>query len=114
MKRATIAVTALMAGLLTAPLAMAGTWTGWITDSNCGADGAKAEHKECAKRCHEKGGASLVFVNSEDKKIYQLDKQDVAAPHAGDQVKLTGEADGDKIKVESIAAAGDDAHAGQH
>lgn len=105
MKKVTIAATALMAGLLTAPLAMAGTWTGWITDSNCAAQGAKAEHKECAKRCHEKGGASLVFVNGEDNKVYQLDKQDAAAQHTGDQVKLTGEADGDKIKVESIEAA---------
>jgi hypothetical protein len=105
MKKATIAATALVAGLLSSPFAMAATWTGWITDSNCAANGAKAEHKECAKRCHEQGGASLVFVSDEDKKVYQIDKQDEASKHTGDPVKLTGEADGDKIKVESIEAA---------
>lgn len=114
MKKGIIAITALAAGLSLAPLAHAATWTGWITDANCaGEQGAKAEHKACAERCH-KNGAALVFYNPADEKVYQLDKQDLAAKHVGDQVKLTGTAEGDKIKIESIAlAAGSDAnHAG--
>ena len=109
MKKGIIAVTALVAGLALAPLAHAdhhgSTWTGWITDANCaGEQGAKAEHKACAERCH-KNGAALVFYNPADEKVYQLDKQDLAAKHVGDHVKLTGTAEGDKIKVESIAPA---------
>lgn len=105
MKKGIIALTALVAGLSLAPLAQAGTWTGWITDANCaGPKGATAEHKACAERCH-KNGAALVFYNPADEKVYQLDKQDVAAKHVGDHVKLTGTAEGDKIKVESIAPA---------
>lgn len=107
MKKGLIALTVLAAGLSLAPLAHAATWTGWITDANCaGPQGAKAEHKACAERCH-KNGAALVFYNPADEKVYQLDKQDLAAKHAGDHVKLTGTVDGDKIAVESIAKAGD-------
>jgi hypothetical protein len=114
MKQGIIAATALVAGLALAPLAHGATWTGWITDANCaGAENAKAEHKACAERCH-KNGAALVFYNPADEKVYQLDKQDLAAKHAGDQVKLTGTAEGDKITIESIAKAdgGDANHAG--
>jgi hypothetical protein len=105
MKKGMIAVAAFAAALAFAPLAQADTWTGWITDANCaGPEGAKAEHKDCAARCH-KNGAALVFYNPADEKVYKLDKQDLAAKHIGEQVKLTGKADGDKILIESIAPA---------
>ena len=81
-----------------------GTWTGWITDESCGAGGAKASHKDCAKRCAE-NGSKLVLYNTADKKIYKLDKQDVAMQHLGHEVKVTGEADGNAITVASIAPA---------
>lgn len=102
------------ATLLLLPLAsaQAGTWTGWITDEHCAAKGAKADHKACAEKCLD-GGAALVFYNSADEKIYQIDKQDVAKEHLGHEVKVTGEADGSKIKVESIAKA-EAAHAHGH
>ena len=107
MKKTSVALLALLAVTAFAPLADAGTkgtWTGWITDESCGAGGAKAEHKDCVKRCAE-NGSKLVFYNTADKKIYTLDKQDVAMQHIGHEVKVTGEADGKAIKVESIAAA---------
>ena len=103
----TTLLTLLAVVALALPLASAGTkgsWTGWITDESCGAGGAKAEHKDCAKRCAD-NGAKLVFYNTADKKIYKLDKQDVAKQHIGYEVKVTGEADGNAIKVDSIAAA---------
>ena len=87
-----------------------GSWTGWITDDSCGAKGAKAEHADCAKKCLDNGG-KLVFYNTANEKIYNIDKQDVAKAHLGHEVKVTGEADGDDIKVEKIEKAGDD-HAG--
>jgi hypothetical protein len=107
MKKTSIALLTLLAVTALTPMAAAGakgTWTGWITDESCGAGGAKAEHKDCAKRCAE-NGSKLVFYNTADKKIYALDKQDVAMQHIGHEVKVTGEADGKAIKVESIAAA---------
>ena len=79
----TIRLTLLALTVLALPLASAatkGSWTGWITDDHCGAKGASADHKACAEKCLGKG-AKLVFFNSEDKKLYSLDKQDVAKAH---------------------------------
>jgi len=82
-----------------------GSWTGWVTDEHCGAKGASADHKACAEKCIGNGG-KLVFYNTADKKIYSLDKQDVAKANLGQEVKVTGELDGKNIKVDSIAPAG--------
>ncbi|HEX4959214.1 MAG TPA: hypothetical protein VF173_00145 [Thermoanaerobaculia bacterium] len=106
-KTALVLLTLLALSLLALPLAAApakGSWTGWITDSSCGAKGAKAEHKACAEKCIAKG-EKLVFYNNADKKLYAIDKQDLAKENLGHEVKVTGEADGSSIKVESIAAA---------
>lgn len=110
MKR-TIALLACLAvlSLVVAPLAAAaagtaGSWNGWITDDKCGAKGANAAHKDCAAKCLEKGG-KLVLYNTADKKIYGLDKQDLAKANLGYEVTVTGTATGDSIAVTSIAAA---------
>lgn len=101
MKRA---LTALAVAVLLVPgIAAAESWTGWVTDEHCGADGAKAEHASCAKKC-AKDGAKLVFYNSADQKIYKLDNQELAEEHVGHEVVVNGAVDGDTIKVESIAA----------
>src|SRR3954464_1586677 len=100
MKKMTILLFTLLT--LTAVLASAGTkgsWTGWVTDEHCGAKGASADHKACAEKCVTKG-SKLVFYNSADKKIYGLDKQDVAKANLGQEVKVTGELDGKDIKIE--------------
>ncbi|HEV7920279.1 MAG TPA: DUF5818 domain-containing protein [Thermoanaerobaculia bacterium] len=97
-------VTAIVLSLLLAPGLYAGDWTGWITDSGCGVKGANAEHKGCAMKCAAKGQA-LVFYNDADKKLYKLDKQDLAKEHLGHAVKVSGEVAGDGIKVSSIAEA---------
>jgi len=101
----------LLSALLVPTLASAGEWTGWITDEQCAAKGAKAEHVDCAKKCLE-NGAKLVFYNTGDEKLYTLDNQKLAAEHIGHQVKVTGEVDGTAIKVAAIepAAAADHAH----
>ena len=109
MKKTTVLLALLtLTALLALPLGAAGTkgsWTGWITDTKCGAKGAKAEHKGCSEKCaHE--GQKLVFFNNADKKLYSLDDQDAAKANLGYEVKVTGEADGTAIKVESIAKAG--------
>jgi hypothetical protein len=96
-----------VASLLVAPVAATaagGSWNGWITDDACGAKGANAAHKACAAKCLEKG-AKLVLYNNADKKIYKLDKQDVAKEHLGHEVTVKGTAAGDSIAVESIEPA---------
>ncbi|HTQ79152.1 MAG TPA: DUF5818 domain-containing protein [Thermoanaerobaculia bacterium] len=98
-----IAALALVLAIL--PLATlradSGSWNGWITDESCGAKGANAAHADCAKACLAKGG-KLVFYNEADKKLYKLDKQDVAKQHIGHEVTVKGEAKGDAIAVASI------------
>ena len=102
MKKALIVLA--LAALLMPALAAADSWTGWITDDHCGAKGAKAGHEGCARKCSADGG-KLVFFNEADQKLYQLDDQKLADEHLGHQVKVTGELEGDAIKVQSIEAA---------
>jgi len=99
------ALLALTVAALAGAAGTKGSWTGWVTDEHCGAKGASADHKACAEKCAG-GGSKLVFYNTADKKIYGLDKQDVAKANLGHEVKVTGELDGKNIKVESISAAG--------
>ncbi|HXU45943.1 MAG TPA: DUF5818 domain-containing protein [Thermoanaerobaculia bacterium] len=107
MRKVSIAVlVVLVVALFAVPMFASESWTGWITDSHCGAKGANAKHtKECAEKCaHEKGG-KVVFYNNADKKLYDLDKTDEALGHVGHEVKVTGTLDGTTIKVESIEKA---------
>jgi hypothetical protein len=94
------------ATLFAAALTMAsdGTWTGYISDSKCGAKGANDQAGECATRC-VKGGAKYVFVNDADKKVYVVDAQDKVAAHAGHHVTVKGTVDGETLKLESIEMA---------
>jgi hypothetical protein len=80
-----------------------GEWTGWITDDQCGAKGAKAEHKACAEKCLGEG-ATLVLYNTADEKLYKLDNQELAKEHLGHEVIVKGSVEGTTIKVASIAA----------
>ena len=93
----------LMMAALFAFTAMAGEWTGHISDEGCAKkDTAKAEsdaHAGCAKGCAGKG-ANLVLVSGG--KIYQLSAQDQAKPHAGHKVTVSGKLEGEKITVDSI------------
>jgi hypothetical protein len=105
MKKALIALAAV--ALLVPVFAVAdhhaSSWTGWVTDDHCAAKGAKAEHADCAKKCLG-GGAKLVFYNTADEKLYNLDNQKLAEEHLGHEVVVKGTVDGDTIKVESIEA----------
>ena len=102
-----LAAALIAAGLLTAGQARADSWTGWISDSGCGAKGAAAEHKSCAVACVTKKGAKWVFVNSATKDVIPIHNQDaVSEANVGQEVTVTGTLNDDKeIQVESIAAA---------
>jgi hypothetical protein len=81
------------------------SWTGYISDSHCGAKGAKEGHTECAEKCVKEKGAKYVFVSDADHKVYAIDDQSKVAAHAGHHVTLTGTASGDSIKVASVEMA---------
>jgi hypothetical protein len=108
MKRLFIITGLAAALLLTVSLtAFADTWTGWISDSGCGAKGVAASHKDCAVKCVTGKGAKWVFVNSADKKVYAIHNQDaVSESNVGMEVKVTGSITENAIHVDSIAAAG--------
>lgn len=101
------ALVAVLALPLTAAETAKGSWTGWITDSHCGAKGAKAGHtKDCVEKCTHDGGGKVVFYNDADQKLYGIDRADEAVQHVGHQVKITGVVDGDQIKIDTIEKAG--------
>jgi Protein of unknown function (DUF5818) len=79
--------------------AMAGEWTGYISDSKCGAKGDNVGHADCAVTC-VKGGASPVFVT--DGKVYKIDDASKVQEHIGHKVTITGELKGDTVQVESV------------
>lgn len=83
------------------------TWTGWISDSACGAKGATAEHKACATKCVKEKGASYVFVSTKNKKVIPIHNQDaVTETNLGQEVKVTGHMmEGGQIHIDSISNA---------
>lgn len=96
----------LVAGItLASPKGKDGSWTGWVTDTMCGAKGAAAKHADCANKCVKEHGAKYALYNPADKKVYTLDSQEKLAEHAGHFVKVTGSVDADTIKVKSIEMA---------
>lgn len=96
-------VLALCAAVLT--FAADGSWTGYISDSMCGAKGANEKHADCAAKCVKEHGAKYVFVNDADKKVFAIDDQDKVAAHAGHHVTVKGSVDGDNLKLTSIEMA---------
>jgi len=84
--------------------AMAGEYTGYIVDAACAAkQGAKAasdKHVGCAAKCIN-GGSPAVLM-TEEGKIYKIDDQGKVKEHAGHKVTITGTADGDTLKVDSV------------
>ena len=88
MKTKMFAGLALVLGTAVFALAADGTWTGYISDSACGAKGANADHAACATKCVKEKGAKYVFVNDADKKVFAVDDQDKVAAHAGHHVTV--------------------------
>lgn len=85
------------------------TWTGWISDSGCGAKGTNADHKACATKCVKEKGAAWVFVNSgKNNEVLNIENQDIVNPDKdlSQQVKVTGHTmDEGTIHIDSIAPA---------
>jgi hypothetical protein len=84
------------------------TWTGWISDSACGAKGANADSKDCSVKCVKDKGAKWVFVDSKSKKVLPIHNQDAisADSNLGMEVSVTGHTmDDGQLHVDKIAPA---------
>ncbi|MEO5593394.1 MAG: hypothetical protein ABIR15_04990 [Chitinophagaceae bacterium] len=77
-----------------------GTWTGYISDADCGTKGNSAEHAECAKKC-VKNGAAPVFVVGD--KVYTIDNPKKVAKFIGDKVTITGTITGEAIAIDKVS-----------
>jgi hypothetical protein len=105
MKYRSVAVAALVLCSAAFTMAADGSWTGYISDSECGVKGANDKHAACAAKCVKEHGAKYVFVNDADKKVYAIDDQDKVAAHAGHHVTVKGSVDGDNLKLASVSMA---------
>jgi hypothetical protein len=86
--------------------AFAETWTGTITDANCGAKHADASEKSmaCSKRCVERGAAAVFVVGDKVIKIDEASKAKIA-DHIGHKVEITGDLKDDTVTVASVKMA---------
>ncbi|HTO75196.1 MAG TPA: hypothetical protein VMQ61_03900 [Thermoanaerobaculia bacterium] len=95
-----IAAIALLVGAASFALAAdMGSWSGWITDTDCGAKGASASHAACAAKCVKEKGAKYALYNPSDKSMWVLSDQSGAAKMAGKMVTVKGTADAAKKTI---------------
>ena len=98
--------------VLAAPLAFAadgakGEWTGYVTDTHCGANGANKDHTAaCVEKCMKGGSKAELYVESE-KKSYPLNDFSKVKALVGQKVTVKGTQDAASgtITVESAAKA---------
>jgi hypothetical protein len=86
--------------------AFAETWTGTITDANCGAKHVDASEKSqaCAKACVKRGAAAVLVVGDKVMKFDDSSKAKVA-DLVGQKVVVTGDLKDDTVTVATIKAA---------
>ena len=77
-----------------------GKWTGYISDSDCGASKDLKNHAACAKKCIA-GGAKPVFVVG--KKVYTINNPEKVTDFIGDKVTISGTITGDALEIEKVS-----------
>lgn len=89
---------------MSASMAMADTWTGYVSDAKCGAKHSKGTQADinCVKGCVG-GGADAVLVV--DGKVTTIANKDKVADLLGQKVTITGKLEDGKIVIESAKAA---------
>lgn len=93
--------------LLSTPVMSAdtkGEWTGWITDTHCGANGANREHTAaCVEKCMKGGSKAQLYVESE-KKSYAINDFSKVKDLVGQKVTVKGSMGTDgTITIDSAA-----------
>lgn len=80
-----------------------GSWTGYVTETHCGAKGAKAEHAECAVKCVKEKGAKWALYTPDDKSVFVLSGDDAMmakmAAMAGKKMTVKGSMDKEKKTI---------------
>ena len=101
MKKLVLGFTFLLALAMSA---MAGEWSGYISDSGCAkkqvAKAGTADHAGCAKGCIKRGDKAVLVTS--DGKVFNITNQDKVVEHAGEKVTLVGDVDGDNITVTEV------------
>ena len=97
MRKIVILLALLVSGIVYA--ADKGTWTGYISDSDCGMKGNNADHAECAKKCVKNGAAPVLVVGD---KVYAISNPKTVAKFIGDKVTVTGTLTGESIAIDKI------------
>src|SRR5215510_16233297 len=69
------------------------TVKGWVTDTDCGAQGAKEGHAECAAKCVKEKGAKWALYDPETKTVWIIADQAKAAEVVGKEVVCKGVVD---------------------
>jgi hypothetical protein len=100
MKVITILIACLLLISLTANVAFAAQWTGWVTDRQCAETGkfTGAQHRKCLE-----SGQALVFVSEADNKIYKIENHEKAKDYVGQKVVLEASAKGEAIDIAMIS-----------
>lgn len=84
-----------------------GEWTGWITDTHCGVNGADRDHTAaCVEKCMKGGSKAQIYVEAE-KKAYALNDFVKVKALVGQKVTVKGTLDAatGTITVDSAAKA---------
>jgi len=76
-----------------------GTWTGYISDSHCGAKGNNDAHASCAKQCIKEGYAPVFVVGD---KVYTINDPKKVSSYIGDKVTISGTITGSALDIDKI------------
>jgi hypothetical protein len=101
------AVVVLSAPLTFAADAAKGQWTGYVTDTHCGANGATKDHTAgCVEKCMRGGSKAELYVEAE-KKSYPLNDFSKVKALVGERVTVKGTQDAASglITIETAAKA---------
>lgn len=99
-----IIVIGLIAAVENGTSAQQQTWTGMISDSQCGGDhGSEVDVRECTLKCI-KEGYKYILATENGLHTMPIANQDFAglSQHAGDTVKVTGELKNGAIVISKI------------
>jgi len=73
--------------------------SGWVTDTHCGAMGAKEGHGECAARCVKEKDAKWALYDPETKTLWVLSDQERGSQMVGKRVICRGTVDKKKKEI---------------
>jgi hypothetical protein len=96
----TLAIGLVPAGLLADEI------TGYVSESHCGAahNAPSEANTKCINTCL-KGGSDPVLVSNGKVLKFDAGSKDKAKAHAGENVRIDGNLDGDTVKINSIEKA---------